>query len=424
MSVPGPNTGPSTSTLGITTSSIHSETPPEDRRDSVRPGTPSSSQSAAAWDPVSYRIGATTSGDDRSSSAPSEFWPRSDSDTAEDEGPTTSSKRSYTGKSSGTSRFFRAILQRFGRSYNKRYEFLPNDIVCFNLLLESHPVSEANLSNAVKQEKNRNVLQHKIMLEVFDGRLHLAPVVKPRRVLDLGTGPGDWVLGFGKRNPKSAVLGIDLERVHPEYELPNCRFQVFDFTERWMFGSFDFIHLRMLGSLPSDEVLNSIYDNLNPGGWAEFTEWIVILQSPDHSIDHTAFYKWNRYIQKGKTICLIKSLYHAADYKNVLRKAGFVNITERKYAVPVNTWPPGKQLQRIGTMMTTNYMTIIEALSLPIFTEILGWSRQAFDSLLVDVKKDIGDPRIHSFMTLVTVYAQKPREPPSSASSAQSIRAG
>ncbi|KAI0603109.1 S-adenosyl-L-methionine-dependent methyltransferase [Biscogniauxia sp. FL1348] len=392
---------PSTSTLGISTSSIHSETPPEDRRDSVRPGTPSSSQSAAAWDPVSYRIGATTSGDDRSSSAPSEFWPRSDSDTAEDEGPTTSSKRSYTGKSSGTTRFFRAILQRFGRSYNKRYEFLPNDI----------------------QEKNRNVLQHKIMLEVFDGRLHLAPVVKPRRVLDLGTGPGDWVLGFGKRNPKSAVLGIDLERVHPEFELPNCRFQVFDFTERWMFGSFDFIHLRMLGSLPSDEVITSIYDNLNPGGWAEFTEWIVILQSPDHSIDHTAFYKWNRYIQKGMHK-IGKSITYPLEYKNVLRKAGFSNITERKYAVPVNTWPPGKQLQRIGTMMTTNFLTIIEVLSLPIFTEILGWSRQAFESLLADVRKDVGDPRIHSFMTLVTVYAQKPREPPSSASSVLSARAG
>ncbi|KAI5926533.1 S-adenosyl-L-methionine-dependent methyltransferase [Camillea tinctor] len=393
---------PSTSnTHGKSTSSIHSETPPEDRRDSVRPGTPSSSQSAAAWDPISYRIGATTSADDRSSSAPSDFWPRSDSDTAEDE-PSTSSKRSITGKSGGTTaRFFRAILQRFGRSYNKRYEFLPNDL----------------------QEKNRNVLQHKIILEVFDGRLHLAPVIKPRRVLDLGTGPGDWVLGFGKRNPKSAVLGIDVERVHPEHELPNCRFQVFDFTEKWMFGSFDFIHLRMLGSLPSDDVITSIYDNLNPGGWAEFTEWIVILQSPDHSIDHTAFYKWNRYIQKGMHK-IGKSITYPLEYKNALRKAGFSNITERKYAVPVNTWPPGKQLQRIGTMMTTNFLTIIEVLSLPIFTEILGWSRQAFEALLVDVRKDVGDPRIHSFMTLVTVYAQKPREPQSSASSMLSARAG
>ncbi|KAI1500737.1 hypothetical protein F5X99DRAFT_429259 [Biscogniauxia marginata] len=209
---------PSTSTFGKSTSSIQSETPPEERRDSARPGTPSSSQSAA-WDPVSYRIGAASS-DDRSSSAPSEFWPRSDSDTAEEEGPSTS----ITGKTSGTARFFRAILQRFGRSYNKRYEFLPNDA----------------------QEKNRNVLQHKILLEVFDGRLHLAPVVKPRRVLDLGTGPGDWVLGFGKRNPKCAVLGVDVEHVYPEYELPNCRFQVFDFTEKWTLGSFDFIHLRML----------------------------------------------------------------------------------------------------------------------------------------------------------------------------------
>ncbi|KAI1500736.1 hypothetical protein F5X99DRAFT_230062 [Biscogniauxia marginata] len=84
----------------------------------------------------------------------------------------------------------------------------------------------------------------------------------------------------------------------------------------------------------------------------------------------------------------------------MLRKAGFSNITERKYAVPINTWPPGRHVQKMGSMMTTNFLTIIDVLSLPIFTEILGWSRQALESLLVDVKKEVGDPRIHSFMTL------------------------
>lgn len=38
------------------------------------------------------------------------------------------------------------------------------------------------------------VLQHQIIQEVLDGKLHLAPVKRARRVLDVGTGPGLWPL--------------------------------------------------------------------------------------------------------------------------------------------------------------------------------------------------------------------------------------
>lgn len=37
-------------------------------------------------------------------------------------------------------------------------------------------------------------LQHQIFRQVYDGRLHLAPVTNPSRVLDIGTGPGTWAL--------------------------------------------------------------------------------------------------------------------------------------------------------------------------------------------------------------------------------------
>ncbi|KAI1085556.1 hypothetical protein F5B20DRAFT_575068 [Whalleya microplaca] len=290
----------------------------------ARPATPSSSQSGA-WDPVSYRAGLE---DDHSSSGPSsiEFWPRSDSDDTEDAKSGGPLKRAATNKKSSTAKFFRSILQKFGRSYNRRYDFLPND----------------------KKEKDRNA----------------------------------------KRNPKTAVKGVDIEPVRPPYTLPNCRFQVHDFTDEWHFEEkFDFIHMRMIGSLPSEEVFKSIYDNLNPGGWAEFTEWLVILQSPDHSTEGT--------LEKlGKTV------FYPLDYKKMLLKQGFQEVHERKYAVPINTWPPGKQLEKIGAMMTTNFLTIIDVLSLPLFTGPLGWTQEALESLLVDVRKDVADTRIHSFMTL------------------------
>ncbi|KAI8952413.1 hypothetical protein F4801DRAFT_230359 [Xylaria longipes] len=88
--------------------------------------------------------------------------------------------------------------------------------------------------------------------------------------------------------------------------------------------------------------------------------------------------------------------------------------------VPVNPWPPGKQLQKIGTMMALNINTILEPMSLPIFTGVLGWSPDALESLLIEVRKEIADVKMHAFMTLFTVYAQKPRGEGSSGSSVRS----
>ncbi|KAI1344185.1 hypothetical protein F5Y15DRAFT_411035 [Xylariaceae sp. FL0016] len=259
-----------------------------------------------------------TSNDDQSSSAPSEYWPRSDSSDPED-GPgqsTTSSKlrrATNASKPSGTTRFFRAILQRFGRSYNKKYDFLPND----------------------------RSFSTRYFLSYSTGAFILPRL--QNRGGNLAT----------KRHPKSIVLGIDIEPVVPPFNLPNCRFQVMDFADKWSFDKgFDFVHLRMLGSLP------------------------------------------RRMKQIGQSVAYPEA------YRSSLRRAGFVNITERKYAVPINAWPPGKSLQKLGAMMMANILDIVDIISLPIFTNILGWSPEALENLLVDVRKEVQDPNIHTFMTL------------------------
>ncbi|KAI0396951.1 S-adenosyl-L-methionine-dependent methyltransferase [Xylariaceae sp. FL0594] len=313
---------------------------------------------------------------------PTDFWPLPDSDDDSEE-----ASGSKTAKPGKAARKIKAILQKFDRQYNQRYQFLPNDT----------------------KEKDRNALQHEILLKTLDGKLHLAPVQNPRQVLDLGCGPGDWPLEFARRHPHATILGVDIDQIQPPWHLPNCRFQVADFTEKWSYDvKFDLIHLRHLGDLPSRDVMASIYENLQPGGWAEFTEWIVSVQATHNSFTETSFYRWLSYWRRGLSM-VGKTVYYPLQYKQLLLDAGFKNVTERKYALPVNPWPPSKKLQELGQMMAMNINNIIEPMSMPIFTEVLRWPPEEVRDLLAEVRQDIADVGIHSFMTLLTVYGQKPR---------------
>jgi hypothetical protein len=194
---------------------------------------------------------------------------------------------------------------------------------------------------------------------------------------------------------------------------------VVDATEPWRFEKkFDFTFVRMLGDVPHrGSFFKTIYDNLNPGGWAEFTEWIMILRSANRSTDGTAFERWNNLLREGKTcgptsggvLWLTVStgsqnlgmpLTYSTKYKHELKKLGFERITERKYAVPINSWTPNQGLKRVGDLMTTNLLMAIDIITMPVFTQGLGWPQEAVETLLEDVRKEVGDTRLHSFTTL------------------------
>ncbi|KAH9434136.1 hypothetical protein MCOR02_006159 [Pyricularia oryzae] len=294
-----------------------------------------------------------------SSALAGDYWPKVDSDESDEASPSKTFEPEHKQKKSTTKRFFRYLSKKLGTSA-PRYGSLPND----------------------EREHDRNEIQHRVILDLFEDKYHLAPLTNPRRVLDVGTGPGTWAI--------TTVIGIDIEYVKPHLSKPkNCTFMVMDATKDWEFEEgFDLIH------------------NLNPGGWAEFTEWIVHVQSPDHSLDGGAFMRWNKVLRRGLRE-LGSSVFYPLEYRRILRLAGFVNIQENKYAAPTNACYPGKRLQRIGNLMTRNWLGVIEPLSLPVFGA-LGWSQESLDRLIDDVKKEIVDPKFHSYMTLMTVSCQKP----------------
>ncbi|KAL2755402.1 hypothetical protein ACRALDRAFT_1082349 [Sodiomyces alcalophilus JCM 7366] len=398
----------STTTLTAISSSDYPHTP----SDSPRPRTPSSrpwsSQPSHEAPPEDHP--SPPSDDVRRT-----IWGRSESDDSSDDEafnsttyvpPRSGSSIGSSLKKQGTSRskggksgksFFHSILSKFTKS-SKRFGY----------------VSQS------QQEQDRNVLQHQIIMDLFDGRYHLAPVIKPRAVLDVGTGPALWALEYGQRNPQSSVLGIDVEKIRPHSPPPpNYQFHLMDVTKEWDLGGrkFDFIHVRMLGDVTDKRhLIRNMYDHLNPGGWVEITEWISLLHSPNHSLEGTAFHKWNLLLRQGVRN-LDQSLHYPTQYKSLLERNGFERVVVTKLAAPTNACYPGKKAQRIGHMMTANWNAIIEPLSIPIFTIGLGWPEPDVHALIKEARTDIGDTQYHSYMTLFTVYARRPRSGGSSTTS-------
>ncbi|KAL4731599.1 hypothetical protein ACLX1H_000574 [Fusarium chlamydosporum] len=282
---------------------------------------------------------------------------------------------------SRSKRFFQSMVNKFTKS-SVRYGYVPNN----------------------QQEQDRNVIQHTVIINVFKGHLHLSPITpRPKRVLDVGTGGGIWALEFAQKHPYCSVLGVDIDPVQPPYTKSNCTFKTMDITQDWDFaggGNFDFIHIRQLGDInDKQKLVRSAFENLRPGGWVELTEWIALVQSPNHSLNGTAFRKWNDLLEEGLQ-SFGTTLKYPEKFKSLLQDAGFEPIIETRNGAPTNACYPGKKLQRIGHLMTQNWLLILEPLTMPVFTQGLGWTTEQVKALLTEVRREIGNTKYHSFMTL------------------------
>lgn len=52
---------------------------------------------------------------------------------------------------------------------------------------------------------------------LYGGRLHLAPLVDPKMILDIGTGTGIWVMEMADLYPECTIIGTDLSPVQPTW---------------------------------------------------------------------------------------------------------------------------------------------------------------------------------------------------------------
>jgi cyclopropane fatty-acyl-phospholipid synthase-like methyltransferase len=77
-------------------------------------------------------------------------------------------------------------------------------------------------------------MHHEVMLEMLDGKLHLAPINEnPERILDVGTGTWIWTVDCAALYPNAEMIGTDLSPIQPSWVPHNVTFEVDDAARDW-----------------------------------------------------------------------------------------------------------------------------------------------------------------------------------------------
>ncbi|KAF5008110.1 hypothetical protein FDECE_5594 [Fusarium decemcellulare] len=256
-------------------------------------------------------------------------------------------------------------------------------------------------------------LMHEMYRIILNDELYAAPIGdNPQNALDIGCGTGIWAIEFADMHPSADVLGVDLSPIQPSFVPPNCRFEVDDINKDWTYPNdhFDFIHLRGLtGCLPDwNKFYEKAIKHVKPGGWIEHVElWGVAKTDDDTLKADSPLRTWVEiFTQIGDLTG--KTFFWDHKAAESVRQAGFVEVSERRIKVPIGTWPKDKKLKQWGAWNRQFLLQALEGFSIRGLTEMLGWKFEDAQLYLSDMRKELNNPELHSYLDVTIVYGQKP----------------
>ena len=237
-----------------------------------------------------------------------------------------------------------------------------------------------------------------------------------KSILDLGCGPGGWVLEVAREHPDIEVTGIDISRAMIQFaqaqalsrSYGNASFMVLDVKQPLGFEdeSFDLVNERTLYGVMAPrewpQLLAECKRILRPGGIVRLTEFeIPVTTSPalnEHwEIAARAFYKLGRsFSVDGRNIGITPVL------KRLLRDAGFQNIKHQGHVIDISA----------GSADFEGFFRhFVYALKLvkPFLLNVEGLtSEQEYDRLYQQMQAEMLASDFCGLWTHVTAWGEKP----------------
>lgn len=247
-------------------------------------------------------------------------------------------------------------------------------------------------------EQTRLNIVHQVYLLLLHGRLTRAPLAsEPQRILDIGTGTGEWAIAMAETYPDADVTGTDLSAIQPDAVPSNVFFEIDDAEEEWTFGqSFDLVHMRNLsGAFESwPAIYGECFRHLRPGGFLEVIDF-------DHA-------ETSSLVPDSYLAIYVAAIREAAERsgrrwgiahlkRGMIEEAGFVDVQRTVMNIPIGTRSADPSRKTLGKLWLICTLEVLEAASLRLLTRELGWAADQVRDLCRKVREELAKERAELF---------------------------
>ncbi|KAK4209073.1 S-adenosyl-L-methionine-dependent methyltransferase [Rhypophila decipiens] len=315
-----------------------------------------------------------------------------------------------------------------------------SSIDAVNGAASSYPLPPPNASH----ESARLNVQHALSLADLDGELLLCPLLPPpntngisdgtskerKKVADVGSGTGVWVIDFATRYPWADVVGLDLTTPPAESLPPNICFVVQDVEKPWLSlgqGSntrvaeddrFDLIHGRqiLLNLRYPRKALKRNFENLKPGGMVEFREFWNPLVSETGTENVPLLVEWHQ-LTVDAAAAMGCDHGFASQLPRAMKEAGFVDVRVSDRRIPLGGWAldgdrrQDERTARMDALLTEMIRVGAQGMTKEMFVKALGWevdqAAEYAERVVRELeRKDLKEDRIYARFRIVC--ARKP----------------
>lgn len=255
-------------------------------------------------------------------------------------------------------------------------------------ILPSHP-----------SEIDRLDLQHYALREAM-GCDYLAPITSPGRILDAGSGTGQWCFDLCAEYPDALVVGLDLQASKP-YPPSNYAFLRSNLITGLPFcaDAFDFIHQRFVTTgVPLSywaELIADLVRATRPDGWVELAEprFEILPAGPATS----RFFKLSQRGGRSLGLDMQGAVFDTLEER--LERAGLRHVDGQRIYLPIGEWGG-----RVGSLMATDCRAVATRMA-PVLQSRLGVPAGEMRQLITSMTEEWEEN--HSSFAFAIAYGRK-----------------